>query len=121
MQDRHLLHEFMTSQKAAAPKGERYIRWAIYVIVVFNLVLLGSHLSDAANRKRSRAPLARSLCLQSFVPQSLALKALSFKIFPFAGGDASRLSLSRSAHNRSMRLSIRASKASAGSELIPAR
>jgi hypothetical protein len=41
MENRHLLHEFMTGQqRTTASKSERYIRWSIYALVLFNLGIL---------------------------------------------------------------------------------
>jgi hypothetical protein len=41
MENRHLLHEFMTGQqRATASKSERYIRWSIYALVLLNLAIL---------------------------------------------------------------------------------
>jgi hypothetical protein len=42
MDDRHLLHEFMTGQQqVTASKPERYIRWSIYALVLLNLAITG--------------------------------------------------------------------------------
>jgi hypothetical protein len=41
MENRHLLHEFMTGQqRPTASKSERYIRWSIYALVLFNFAIL---------------------------------------------------------------------------------
>ena len=42
MENRHLLHEFMTGQQptTASKKSERYIRWSIYALVLLNLGIL---------------------------------------------------------------------------------
>ena len=41
MENRHLLHEFMTGQQpTTASKSERYIRWSIYALVLLNLAIL---------------------------------------------------------------------------------